>query len=557
MHALLAFRKPFARRAGRLALALVLAAVTLAAGIGLLGVSGWFITACALAGAGSMFNFLGPSAMVRGLSLLRIVARYGERLVGHDATLGLLADLRAFVFRALIPLAPFLTRGRDWTSGDIVSRLTADVDALDTLFLTAITPALTVLLLGLAVAALMAGAIPAAALVVACGVVIVAIVVPLVTVRRGRKPGRAVVAASAEVRAAVLDGLDGHTDLAALGALDEARERVRAASAALSAARLGQIRAGADGALAVQVVAGVVLTGVLWFGLTGLGAGEGALSGPVLVGWLLAGFAIFEAAGPAARGASRVGAAMAAAARLAALTEAKPVVRDPQRPAALPDGAIVFDDVRFAYDPARPVLDGVSLTVSPGERVAIVGPSGIGKSTLVNLLLRLDDPQAGAIRIGGADIRDVAQAELHRRIALMSQDTPVFLGSVRDNLLIGDPAADDAACFRALAAARLEGFVRSLPSGLDTWLGEAGRTLSVGQARRLCLARALLSPAPVIVLDEPTSSLDHETESGFLADLATATQGRTVVMVTHAHLPHGAVDRVLKLDGGRLLPAAA
>lgn len=232
------------------------------------------------------------------------------------------------------------------------------------------------------------------------------------------------------------------------------------------------------------------------------------------------------------------------------------MVRDPQRPAPLADGAIVFDDVRFAYDPARPVLDGVSLTVSPGERVAIVGPSGIGKSTLVNLLLRLDDPQAGAIRIGGTDIRDVAQAELHRRIALMSQDTPVFLGSVRDNLLIGDPAADDAACFRALAAARLEGFVRSLPAGLDTWLGEAGRTLSVGQARRLCLARALLSPAPVIVLDEPTSSLDHDTESAFLADLATATRGRTVVMVTHARLPRGAVDRVLKLDGGRLLPAA-
>ncbi|WP_334176616.1 thiol reductant ABC exporter subunit CydC [Pseudoxanthobacter sp.] len=550
MHALFVFRKPFGRRAGALLLSLLLAIVTLAAGIGLLGVSGWFITASAITGAGVAFNFLGPSAMVRGLSLLRIVARYGERVVGHDATLGLLAELRTFVFRALIPLAPFLTRGRDWTSGDIVSRLTADVDALDTLFLQAVTPALTVLVLGLGMAGLMAFFMPAAALVLALGVGLVAIVIPALMIARGTKPGAAVMAANAGLRAAVLDSLDGHSDLAGYGVTAEAGARVSAAAGTLAGARLKQGRAGADGALMVQVVAGTVLTAVLWIGLGHFGRGE--ISGPALAGWLLAGFAIFEAAGPAARGAARVGAAMASARRLAALTGAQPAITDPAAPVALGGGEIRFEAVVYGYEAGRRVLDGLDLRLAPGERLAVVGPSGEGKSTLVSLLLRLDDVQGGRITIGGTDIRRVAQADLHAHIALMSQDTPVFLGSVRDNLLIGNAAADDAACWQALEDARLAAFVRTLPQGLDSWLGEAGRTLSVGQARRLCLARALLSPAPVIVLDEPTSSLDHETESAFLADLGPATRGRTVLMVTHARLPAGAVDRVLRLDHGRL-----
>ena len=552
MRALLAFRKPFGRRAGALLLSLLLAIVTLAAGVGLLGVSGWFITASALTAAGVSFNFLGPSAMVRGLSLLRIVSRYGERVVGHDATLGLLAELRTFVFRALIPLAPFLTRGRDWTSGDIVSRLTADVDALDTLFLQAITPALTVLVLGLSTAGIMSLFMPGAALALAAGVVLVAIAIPAVRIARGARPGAAVMAAGAELRGAVLDTLDGHSDLAAFGITAAAEDRVGQAAGRLASARLRQGRAGADGALMVQVVAGVVLTAVLWIGLGHFERGE--ISGPALAGWLLAGFAIFEAAGPAARGAARVGAAMASARRLAALTQEKPAITDPATPIALHDGEIRFEAVDYGYEPGRKVLDGLSLTLAIGERLAILGPSGEGKSTLVNLLLRLDDVQAGRITIGGTDIRQVAEADLHAHIALMSQDTPVFLGSVRDNLQIGNPVADDAACWQALEGARLGAFVRTLPHGLDSWLGEAGRTLSVGQARRLCLARALLSPAPVIVLDEPTSSLDHETESDFLADLGPATRGRTVLMVTHARLPAGAVDRVLRLEGGRLQP---
>lgn len=181
-----------------------------------------------------------------------------------------------------------------------------------------------------------------------------------------------------------------------------------------------------------------------------------------------------------------------------------------------------------------------------------MGPSGAGKSTLLHLLLRLEDPQAGQVRFGGCDARACAQADWHRRIALLSQDAPVFLGTLRTNLLIGDPDADDAALWRALDAARLGDFVRGLPDGLDTWAGETGSQLSAGQARRLCLARALLSPAAVIVLDEPTAGLDGEAEAAFFTDLAGAVGGRAVVLATHAALPPGAVDRRFVLQGGRL-----
>ena len=166
--------------------------------------------------------------------------------------------------------------------------------------------------------------------------------------------------------------------------------------------------------------------------------------------------------------------------------------------------------------------------------------------------MRLEDPLGGQVRYAGVDARACAQADWHRRIALLSQDAPVFLGTLRTNLLIGDPQAGDAELWRALDAARLGEFVRGLPDGLDTWAGETGSLLSAGQARRLCLARALLSPADVIVLDEPTAGLDAAAETAFFADLGQAVQGRTVVLATHAALPPGAVDRCCTLRGGQL-----
>lgn len=541
--------RPFRQHAKRLAAALALALITLAAGTGLLGVSGWFITSAALAGAGVAFNLFAPSALVRGLSMVRIVSRYSERLVGHDVTLRLLADLRVWLFDRLVPLAPGRLAGL--RGGDLVSRLTGDVDALDTVFLQAIVPLATTLLLATVLAIVFWFALPSAALALVVGVMLATLVVPAWLVWRSLAPGQAQVQAQAAMRATVLDCIEGHADLTALGVTDGALQGFAGAAHDASRARLRQASITADGLAAVQVVSGLCVLTLLALGLPALAAGT--LNGPWLAGMLLATVGLFETTGPIARGAARLGAAVAAARRMLALAEMHPAVSDPVAAMPLPgDGALTFEDVVFAHGAGRPVLSGLTMQVAPGERVAIVGPSGIGKSTLLNLALRIEDPQQGQVRFGGIDLRDARQAELHQRIAVLGQDAPVFLGTIRANLQIGAPLASDDDLWRVLDAARLGTHVRQLPQGLDTWTGEGGYTLSAGQARRLCLARALLSPAPVLALDEPTAGLDRATELEFLTDLAVATAGRTVLLVTHAQIPDGTVDRILRLEGGRI-----
>ena len=172
--------------------------------------------------------------------------------------------------------------------------------------------------------------------------------------------------------------------------------------------------------------------------------------------------------------------------RLTALAALPPAIVDPYQPVAFPLGqAITVKDVHFSYDAGAPVLNGVTLTVRPGERIAIAGPSGGGKSTLLRLLLRLNEPQCGDIRIGSTRLPDITSRDVHAHMALLSQDSPVFIDTIRNNLRIARPLADDQAIWDALRAARLDSFVAALPNGLDTLIGEAGRTLSTGQMRRL------------------------------------------------------------------------
>ncbi|EHK63753.1 thiol reductant ABC exporter subunit CydC [Achromobacter arsenitoxydans] len=544
----------YARRKSGLLLALFCALATVAAGVGLLGVSGWFLTGAALAGAGGMFNLFAPSALVRGLSFLRIVSRYADRVVGHSATLRLLADLRGVVFAALIRLTPRqLARYR---SGDLVARMTGDVDALDTVFLFVLAPLATAILAGAVLTAVLGLWVPAAALVFALALLAACVAVPLWLLRAARKPGAAAQESAAELRAATLDAVDGHADMVAMHAQAETLAHFERLCEASALARRSQARVAVRGQWFLQIAAGIAVLALLWFGLATHEAGR--IEGPVLAGLLLAVIGIFEVAGPIMRGASRMGSAISAAGRIREVTQCGPDMQDPAAPLALPDnGALELERVRFAY-PARTsgesplVLDDISLRVEPGERVAILGASGAGKSTLLHLLLRLEDPQGGRVLFGGRDARDCAQADWHRRIALLSQDAPLFLGTLRTNLLIGDPEAGDADLWRVLEAAKLGDFVRGLPDGLDTWAGETGSQLSAGQARRLCLARALLAPAAIIVLDEPTAGLDAAAEAAFFADLENAVRGRTVVLATHAVLPDAAVHRRVELRGGRL-----
>lgn len=548
MKSLLAFRNLFLSQAKGFALALVLSLVALAAGVALLGTSGWFITAAALTSAGLAFNLFVPSALVRGFSFIRILARYGERLSGHDATLRLLADLRGWLFARLFPRLPLADRSL--RHGDLVSRLTTDVDALDTAFLVAIGPVVAAMIIGAALTGVLAWLLPGAALVYAACFAIAVSAVPAGLVLASRRAGRELVARAADARAAVLDGIEGHADLVVFGALGQTQADFLGTAQRLAAAKARLATQTAMAGFAVQALAAIALVGSLWRGLDTFAAG--AVEGPVLAGLLLAVAASFEATSIIVRSVGKLTTAMAAAERLTDIAERPIPVADPLAPTQFPgDTTIAVRGVSFGYGgPA--VLSDLDLTVRPGEHVAITGPSGIGKSSLLTLLLRLADPQAGTVTVGGVALTALRQADIHAAVALLGQDSPLFNDTIRANLLIARPAADDTAVWAALAAAGIEPLVRALPRGLDTLIGEGGRTLSVGQARRLCLARVLLSPARILLLDEPTTGLDRDAEVAFFETLHHAAQGRTVIVVTHAAIPEGTMDRVLTMRNGSL-----
>ncbi|MFN2323233.1 MAG: ABC transporter ATP-binding protein [Trueperaceae bacterium] len=246
--------------------------------------------------------------------------------------------------------------------------------------------------------------------------------------------------------------------------------------------------------------------------------------------------------------------AMASTRRVFGLLDTEPVLRDGPTPLPVAQvaGEVRFDGVRFAYATGDVVLHGIDLHVPAGRTLAIVGPTGAGKSSIVKLLLRLYDPTSGSVTLDGVDLRERPQADVRRAVGLVSQDVFLFHGSVRANLRYGGPDADEAALWRALELAEARPFVEALPQGLDTVVGERGQKLSGGQRQRLALARAILKDPPVLVLDEATSAVDNETEAAIQRSLASVTQGRTTVAIAHRLSTIRHADEIVVLDQGRV-----
>lgn len=534
------------RKRGRQVLAVMaLAITTIAAGIALLGVSGWFLSGAALASSLLAFNLFVPSSLIRAFSFVRIGARYAERVVGHATTLRLLSDLRLQVFTSILQQSP--RQLAQLRQGETVSGLTADIDALDAVFLMLVVPVCVALLAGLVFGGVWLSVAPWAAFAVGVSTVIVAVLLPVWLARRAYAQGRKAQHAWTRAREEVLALVQGHADVVALGATSHARMRFDAIVQEASAARLGQSNAAAFGQAAVQAVASLCTLAALICGIVAWQNGH--IGGPLLAGLVLATLGFFEVAAPIMRGATRLGAASAAAERIDAMLATRADVLDVTAPLSLPEqGEIRLVDVGFAYGSGSRVFDGITLAVRAGEKLALIGPSGCGKSTLLHLMMRLHDPDMGRITFAGCDVRTSASAALHKRMALLSQDAPVFLGTVRTNLLIGKPDASDDQLWRALDQARLGDHVRGLEQGLDTWTGETGWSLSAGQARRLCLARVMLTDAQVWLLDEPTAGLDAANERAFFEALAQCAGNRTVVVATHATMPTMSFDRVYNVS---------
>jgi len=492
---------------------------------------------------------------VRGFALSRALLRYLERLVSHDAALHLLADVRTRVFAALHPLAP--AGLADLRRGDLLRRFVSDVDGAQDALVRTVVPLTGAVLTALGAVAVAALLSPSSGVVLAAGLLVGLVGVPLLSQRLARGAARRAEAAGVrDTRTSAL--IDGLAELTAYGADLAAVDEVALADAALVDLDRRPARAAAAGAALSGLVTAVTLVLVLsTAAATAAGGAVAPVTVAVLVAYVLAGFDALVAL-PAALAAWA--GARAGLDRVVGLLSTPPPVPEPELPMHAPDGRLGVEVATVTLAPsatAPAVLTAASLSLLPGQYIALMGPSGCGKSTLLTAVLRLLPVRAGTISVlAGGDalpISSIPAADVPPLVSGSLQGDHVFHASLRDNLRVVRPTASDDELDAAAARAGLLGFVRELPDGWSSQAGADGASLSGGQRQRLLLARALLADPLVLVPDEPTAHLDPATERAVLADLLAGTRGRTVVMSTHRQLAEHDADHVVRVQEGALV----
>ncbi len=542
---LLTLVAPFA---GRITLAVGLGLATVLSGVGLMATGAWLIAGAALAlPLGSLqLSIVG----VRFFGIARGAFRYAERLASHDTTFRVLARLRVWFYGALIPLAP--ARLQRFHSGDLLTRILDDIHTLENFFVRALAPVGVAILTALGMTFALGRVHLALGLGWLLWFVLAGAGVPLAGRWAARVIGPRAVRQRADLNHALVDGIQGLPDLLSLGQAQAHAQHVARLSDDLLATqrRLASLEGLQEAALVL--FSGLGMLTVLVLGIPPVRSGE--LAGRLWVTVVLAALSGFEAVQLLPTAATYLAQNLAAARRLFALADTQPAVSPPAVPRPLRRVDLQFQAVRFRYAPERPwALDGLSFDLPPGKHLALVGPSGAGKSSVIRLLLRFWDYDQGRILLGGYDLRAYDPADVRRACAVVSQTPFLFSGTIRENLLLARPDADEAALRSVVRQAHLEPLLRRLPAGYDTWIGEHGARLSGGERQRLALARALLQDAPLLLFDEPTVHLDPRTEAALLADLLAAARGRSLIWITHRSAALPAMDEILVLHHGRVV----
>jgi ATP-binding cassette, subfamily C, bacterial CydCD len=540
----------------RRAVGLAAAAGALAplSGVVLVAVSTYLIAAAAL--RPNLLDLTVTIVAVRALSLSKGVSRYVERLAGHDAALHSVVDLRSLVYERLVPRVPAgLPQHR---VGDLLARVVSDVDRLQLALVRGVVPALAGAIASVVIVLVGGWLLPTAVPVLLGGVLTAGLVVPWLAWRVAAEPQRRLADARGELAAELAEVLPAAPELALLGRLEAAGVRLGVLDAQLVRADRSAVARGGGADAAVQLALGATLLGLVVLGVPAVRAGT--LDGVLLGSLLVLAVAATEAIGPLPAASQALTAAATAARRLREVLEAPlPTAAAPAATTSRvsPPVRLEVDRASAAYPPSSgpeaPVLHELTLTLEPGTRIAVVGRSGAGKSTLANLLVRFLDPTAGELRVGGAPYRTLAGDEVRRWVTAATQDAQVVEGTIASNLRLAAPEADDTLLDAVLRRAQLDRWVRALPDGLATPVGERGARLSGGQRHRLALARSLLVGASVLVLDEPTAGLDPVTGRAFLVDALRAGEGRGVVVLTHDLRVLPVVDEVLVVEAGRIV----
>ncbi len=529
--------------------AVALGALTVGASIGLLATSAYLISAAAL--HPSIAELQVAIVGVRFFGISRGVFRYLERLVSHNTTFRLLGRIRVWFYRVIEPLAPARMASR--RSGDLLSRLIADIETLENFYVRVLAPPLVAVVVTLGMSFLMGAFDPQLALVLLAFLLLIGIGLTALTLGLGRAPGQTLVESRSRMRADLVDGIQGLPDLLAYGQVESHWQRIQASETVFQHAqrRMARLTGLQSGLNSLLTGLGVWL--VLLLAIPLVSGGE--LDGVYLAVVILAAMASFEAVQGLPNAAQYLESNLQAAGRLFEIADTPPAVTNPSQPAELPQSLdIAIRDLRFTYPgESQPVVNGIQLDLSPGRHVAIVGPSGAGKTTLASLLLRFWDVSGNEIILSGRDIRDYRQEDVRGCFGVVSQHTYLFNASLRENLLLARPSASQEEIIAACEQAQLHEFIQSLPQGYETYVGEHGLQLSGGERQRIALARALLRDTPIFIFDEPTANLDTVTEQRVFAALHRATQGRSLLWITHRLVGLEQMDEVMVLDLGRVI----
>lgn len=560
MKVLIPFIRLFSRQWLMMSVGLLLTIITLMAGIGLLSLSGWFLSATAVAGltivTAQSFNFFTPAGGVRFLSIARTASRYGERLATHEATFKLLTELRVWAWQKLLPLSAKNLQGL--RRGDMLNRLVADIDTLDHLYLRLLTPMAASLLMTGLLYLFLAWFDAKLALSLCLFLVAVWLVMPLLFYRLGHMPSRTMLETKRHYRVLLLDMLQGQAELSLFGANDRFRQKLNEAEANLfkSQSAMANITALSQAMLILSTGSALII--MLY--LAAQGVGDAVPPGPMFALMVFATMACVEMMMPIAGAFQHLSGCVLAATRINEITEQEAdiqFVTDIGLKAK--SGALQIEDIHFGYRDDQHVLQGLSLEIKAGQKVALLGPTGCGKSSLLALITREWQVQQGHIKLDGLPLAEYSERGLRDAMTVISQRIYLFAGTLRENLVIALPViegekrtAHDKRLIDVLQRVGL-GALLTGDKPLDRWIGEGGRQLSGGEQRRIGVARALLRDAPLLLLDEPTEGLDKRTEREILSLLFEFAQDKTLLMISHRLTAMAKMDQIHLLGQGKII----
>jgi len=532
---------------GWIALGVVLSLATMIANVGLMALSGWFIATMAIAGlTHASIDYFSPAAGIRAFAIVRTAGRYVERLVTHEATFRLLSELRYWFYLHLEPLAPAVLQ--NYHSGDLLSRIRADIDALENVYLRIIAPVMVAFIASAFFVWFLSRYDGNLALVELLLLLVAGVVMPLIVNHLSRQPGQRIVDISTDLRTYVVDSVQGMGELLIYGVAEKQAQRVDQLSKALlvEQAKMARYTGLSQAVLSLCANIALLLVVIITIPLVT----ETDMPSPNLPMLALFTLASFEAVMALPLAFQTLPKTLAAARRIFAIVDAKPLVTEPYADSPEPsEHTIEFKNVSFRYEAkASNALDKLSFTLATGSRLGIVGNSGAGKSSIVNLLLRFWEPSSGEIRFGNHLIEHYKGDDIRRYFSVVTQHSSLFNSTIKRNILLANRDASDAQIEEVCRVAQIHDFIESLPEGYDTWVGEAGLKLSGGQLKRLTIARALLKDAPVLILDEPGEGLDSQTERALLEAVFEYKKGSSILLITHRKVGLEAMDEVLLIE---------